>query len=89
MEVGRATQTVEREYLNLIARCGTEFDILLKTPEEQLRGATGAKIADGILRMRRGEVAIEPGYDGEYGKVRLFGGAETPAPAGDQQLSLF
>ena len=86
---GKATQAVEREYLNLITRCGTEFDVLLKTPEEQLRGATSAKIADGILRMRRGEVAIEPGYDGEYGTVKIFGAPESPAPVGQQQMTLF
>jgi uncharacterized protein (TIGR00375 family) len=87
--VGVGTQAVEREYQNLIYKCGTEFDILLETPEETLRASTTPKVAEGILRMRRGEVVVEPGYDGEYGKVRIFGEAEAVAPTGEQQLTLF
>ena len=88
--VGTGTQTVEREYLNLLTRCGTEFDVLLKTPEDALRSATSAKIADGILRMRRGEVRIEPGYDGEYGKVTVFTEqASAPPTPAEEQMTLF
>ena len=89
--VGTGTQTVDREYFNLLDRCGTEFEVLLRVSEEKLRSATQAKIAEGILRMRAGQVRIEPGYDGEYGKVHLFGGSEL-APAAtpaEQQMTLF
>lgn len=30
------------------------------------------KILDGIRRVRAGQIQIEPGYDGVYGKVRIF-----------------
>ena len=86
--VGTGTQTVEREYMNLVTRCGTEFDVLLKTPEEKLRKVAPEKLVEGILRMRRGEVTVEPGYDGEYGKVRIFAD-EEPATTGEQQMTLF
>ena len=86
--VGVGTQAVEREYFSLLARFGTEFAVLLKTPEEALRSAAPAKIAEAVLRMRRGQVVIEPGYDGEYGKVRLFGETE-PSASGEQQMTLF
>jgi len=85
--VGVGSQAVEREYLNLIERCGTEFAVLLKTPEETLRSAAPARIVEGILHMRTGRVQIEPGYDGEYGKVHLFG-HEAPQAA-EQQMTLF
>jgi len=86
--VGVGTQAVEREYHNLIYHCGTEFNVLLDTPEETLRSATTPKIAEGLLRMRQGRVVVEPGYDGEFGKVRLF--TETASPAAtEEQLSLF
>jgi len=29
-------------------------------------------LAEAIARMRRGEVFIQPGYDGEYGKIQIF-----------------
>ncbi len=87
--VGTGTQTVEREYQALIYACGTEFNVLLTAPEEALRKATTAKIAEGILRVREGRVSIEPGYDGEYGKVRIFDKAPAPSEASEQQLTLF
>lgn len=90
--VGVGTQTVDREYFSLIDKFGTEFTILLGTPEEALRRSATAKVAEAIMRMRRGQVVIEPGYDGEYGKVRMFsdeaGDPAGPA-AGEQQLTLF
>ncbi len=85
--VGVGTQAVEREYQNLIYHCGTEFAVLLDAPEEALRKATAPKIVEGILRMRQGHVTVEPGYDGEYGKVKIFG-AEEPVTS-EQQMTLF
>lgn len=85
--IGVGSQAVEREYQNLIYHGGTEFNVLLTISEDVLRKSTTAKIADGILRMREGRVSIEPGYDGEYGKVRLFD--EVTAAASEQQMTLF
>ena len=86
--VGVGTQTVDREYFNLIERCGTEFEVLFKASEDALRSATSARIADGIMRMRNRQVTIEPGYDGEYGKVKLFT-EQAPQTSGEQQMTLF
>ena len=86
--VGTGTQTVDKEYFHLIDKVGTEFDILLNASEEALRQHAQPKVAEGILRIRRGEVHIDPGYDGEYGHISIFKEGETIA-AGEQQLSLF
>lgn len=89
--IGVGTQTLDREYVNLLDRCGTEFEVLFKAPEEKLRSVTQAKIAEAILRVRAGQVTIEPGYDGEYGKVKIFGESEivqTASPT-EQQMTLF
>ncbi len=88
LDVGEESQTVEREYHKLIAACGSEFDILLEVSEEALRKATSSRIVDGILRMRQGQVVIEPGYDGEYGKIKIFQDNE-PAAASEEQMTLF
>ncbi|MDP3723845.1 MAG: endonuclease Q family protein [Candidatus Omnitrophota bacterium] len=85
---GVGTQAVERDYQQLIYKCGTEFAVLLDAPEEELRKATLPKIAEGILRMRQGRVTLEPGYDGEYGKIKLFDEEEAPA-SNEQQMTLF
>ena len=90
LSIGVGTQAVEREYQALIYKFGTEFNVLLEAPAEELRKASSAKIAEGILHMRDGHVSVEPGYDGEYGKVRIFDEAiETAAASGEEQLTLF
>ena len=86
--VGTGTQTVDREYFQLVGAFGTELAVLLDVDEEALRRSAPAKIADGILRVRQGRVQIEPGYDGEYGTVKIFG-ADEPVAAGEQQMTLF
>lgn len=89
LEVGVGTQTVDREYFALIERCGTEFEILLRASEEELRRVANPRVAEAILRMRKGQVQIDAGYDGEYGKVRVLGAGEAQPVAAEQQMTLF
>ncbi len=86
--VGVGTQAVEREYNNLVHHFDTEFNVLLSAADEALRKVAPARIAEGILRVRQGQVTVEPGYDGEYGKVRIFSEAQ-PVAATEQQMTLF
>jgi ATP-dependent exoDNAse (exonuclease V) alpha subunit len=44
-------------------------------------------VAEGIRRMRAGEVTLSPGYDGEYGKIHLLDEEEINTLSG--QISLF
>jgi len=71
--VGVNSRKVEQEYLHLIQGLGNEFKILMDLDEETLAKNMDAKIVDGIKRVRRGDIDIEPGYDGVYGKVSVFG----------------
>jgi len=66
------TKRVTATYDALLAQCGTELGILLDRDEEELARATPPRILTGILKARRGEVQITPGYDGEYGTLALF-----------------
>ncbi len=85
--VGVDSKTVEQEYLDLVQRVGTELDLLLEIPEEALRKHLSAKLVEGILRVRRSQVEILPGYDGEYGQVHLF--KEEEMSMQERQLTLF
>ena len=67
-----ASKGVQREYQKLTARLGAEFEILRNIPVEEIRHISGRLIAEGIERLRMGEVTWSPGFDGEYGKVRIF-----------------
>lgn len=66
------TKKVTAEYDRLIEQYGSELDILLERTEKELAGQTPERILEGILRIRRGEVRVTPGYDGEYGQIELF-----------------
>lgn len=47
----------------------------------------GPAVAEGVRRMRLGQVELSPGYDGEYGKIKLLDPQEIETLAG--QMSLF
>ncbi len=75
------TKSVTQEYERLIGYFGSEFRILLDLQEDELRKATSPRLLQAIKKVRAGELDIEPGYDGVYGKVTI------PLDA-EEQLSL-
>lgn len=88
--VGVGTQTVGRQYRQLVARFGNEFTVLLDAKESEILEVAEEKVAQGIAAVRRGQVYVEPGYDGEYGRIELFG-PKPKKPAGNkkEQMELF
>jgi uncharacterized protein (TIGR00375 family) len=85
--VGKATQTVTKEYFSVISKFGTEFDVLVRATKEELMKSLPEKIAQGIIRVREGRVKIVPGHDGEYGKIKIFD--EQDKVKQEEQLDLF
>ncbi len=74
-----ATKRVAKEYQNLIKKFGNEFNILLNTSYQDLQTSALPGIAKGIKRVREGKVHMEPGYDGVFGKIRIFSQGEQKA----------
>jgi len=70
---GVATKKVQREYERLLG-IATEFSYLLDMDEDALTAAAGAKLAEAVMKVRRGEVSISPGFDGEFGTISISGG---------------
>jgi len=86
--VGKGAVSVERDYRSIIAKFGTEFEVLMRAPKEDLIKGLPAKVAEGVLRVREGKVSIAAGFDGEYGKVSIFKD-EDKGLINEEQLKLF
>ena len=65
-----------------------EFSVLIEKSISDIESIAGPIVAEGVKRVREGKVSIEPGHDGEYGKIKIFTSAEDRAGA-DTQESLF
>lgn len=72
---GKATKGVQEIADALVVSLGSEFGILLDVPLDEIRRAAPPEVAEAIRRVREGHLHIEPGYDGEYGVVRIFDAA--------------
>ncbi len=69
--VGPKSKKVMAMYAKLIMRFGSELTLLRKTPPEDA-ARVSPMLAEGLQRMRRGQVLRNPGYDGEFGVISLF-----------------
>lgn len=85
--VSAGSKKVQAEYFRLLEALGPEFPLLREVPLEDIARVSGPLIAEGIRRMRAGEVRRTPGYDGEYGVISVFTPEERERFSG--QTSLF
>ena len=74
--VGTASKRVQTAYHELLGRIGSEFSILIDASDSDLKSAAPPEVFEGIRRVREGKLHIEPGYDGEYGIVKIFTAGE-------------
>lgn len=90
--VGKIAKAVNEEYFKLISRFGSEFNILLDAPISEIGKNSQPIIAEGVEIMRAGKAEVIPGYDGEYGKIRIFSDKDRENAAKikqEKQKSLF
>jgi uncharacterized protein (TIGR00375 family) len=69
---GVATKAVEQLYTRLIQELGPELPLLRQASIEKIASTAGERVAEGVQRVRDGNITVEPGYDGVYGKVRIW-----------------
>jgi len=70
--VSANSKKVIQAYQALIQKGGSEFDILLNMPLDELAHVTNEIVVEGIRRMRNREVFVKEGFDGEYGQIHVF-----------------
>ena len=69
--VGVQSKAVAKIYDAMLDRHGPELGILLERSLDDLAPDTPARVLEGIAKMRSGDIAIAPGYDGVFGKVEI------------------
>lgn len=82
-----ASAKVRRIYEKMLKDLGAEFEILRSVPVEDIKKSAGTLIGEGICRLRDGKVERRPGFDGEYGTIRIFTSSEMDELEG--QMNLF
>jgi DNA helicase-2/ATP-dependent DNA helicase PcrA len=83
--VGPNTKTVQKDFNLLLSKLGPELSILQDIPLPEIERVGGARLAEGIRRMREGQVRPVAGYDGQPGVIKLFDPQEDDVSSG--QLS--
>src|SRR3989339_103588 len=78
-----SSKKVQAMYESMIAELGSEFDILLDVSIDTIKDTSDEVIAEGINRMRTGNIHIRPGYDGIFGEVKIFT-EKAPSPKAKQ-----
>ncbi len=73
---GMNTKKVWDVYNKLIERFENEFSILLVVSEDDLLKVLDRKSVDLIMKNRKGDIYVKPGYDGVYGEMALNGQEE-------------
>ena len=84
--VGDGSKAVEAEYCAIIPRLGTELEVLTEISDDKLLRELPIKIAKAIINVRKGNVNILPGFDGEYGTIEILKEKDTVS---EKQLDLF
>jgi PHP family Zn ribbon phosphoesterase len=82
-----AAKGVDELYFKLLSKLGNEMYILKDASLAEIEAVAGDLVTEGIKRMREGKVHIDAGYDGEYGKIKIFSPQERGTLSG--QLTFF
>jgi uncharacterized protein (TIGR00375 family) len=85
--VTTASIKVKEKYDDLIHDLGSELFILRQAQLGDIDLKAGPLVAEGIRRLRYGKVEVLPGYDGEFGKIKILDKAEIDRISG--QLGFF
>ncbi len=66
------SQKSQNLYNKLCQELKSEFNVLISADISKILGVGGEQIAQAVDKVRHGKLSIKPGYDGEYGKVKVW-----------------
>ncbi len=70
--VGSSAQKVKNEYEKLTEKLGSEIEILTRREIEEIGKIGGGRLAEGVLKVRKGDIFVSPGFDGVFGIVKIW-----------------
>lgn len=73
-------RNVNMMFTLLCKELGGELSVLTKSPISDIQSYAGESVANALRNVRSGNIHIEPGYDGEYGKVSIPKSEEAQLP---------
>ncbi|HUC38745.1 MAG TPA: endonuclease Q family protein [Candidatus Acidoferrum sp.] len=85
MKKSTTSVPVQKMYIEMTARLGTEYSILLDVGVDKISEAFGVDMGTAISNMRNGTITIEPGYAGVFGKVDLLNRERKKGPTWKQK----
>ncbi len=83
---GPKSKKVQACYQGVLETLGPELAVLHTLPVEAVDEAGIPLLTEAIRRMRAGEVHIFPGFDGQYGEIKVFAPNERDKLIGQQNL---
>lgn len=87
LKAGVGSNKVLRSYRSLLEDFGTELGILKTIEIEELKRSGIPLLAEAIRRVRHQRITIRPGFDGEFGSIRIFDDPERESLS--QQKPIF
>ena len=84
--IGPTSKPVLSAYQRIVSRFGSEFSFLLEAPLEEIESRAGYLLGEAIRRLRGNRVRAVPGFDGEFGTIRVFQDGELESLRGQGEL---
>ncbi|MDP2638003.1 MAG: endonuclease Q family protein [Candidatus Levybacteria bacterium] len=72
MEATVLSEKVKMKFDEMCLEFGSELKVLLGISISDISSKFGEKVAEGVAKVRSGDIVVDPGYDGEYGKVKIW-----------------
>ncbi|MFO7838489.1 MAG: UvrD-helicase domain-containing protein [Desulfosalsimonadaceae bacterium] len=83
---GPKSKKVQAACQRIQLNIGAELAVLHTLPIETIDAAGMPLLTEAIRRMRAGQVHITPGFDGQYGEIKVFDPKERDRLIGQQSL---